>query len=188
MERGSGLPKFCNLNKPPPKKTKQMSSVWLIRLTNTVSTLGTYNTNAFNDSSAIHTPTVNTLDTYKTNYLSAIHTPTINKLDTYKTNAFCMSHQVQRQGLTTYLVLIKQMPSVWLNRDRHLMLTSLVLTKQWPYVWLIRLTNTVTILGTCNTNAFWMTHQPYTHQLSTHLILTKQMLSVWLIRCRDRDW
>lgn len=27
MERGSGLPKFCNLNKPPPKRTKQMSSV-----------------------------------------------------------------------------------------------------------------------------------------------------------------
>jgi hypothetical protein len=27
MERGSGLPQFCNLNKPPPKKTKQMSSV-----------------------------------------------------------------------------------------------------------------------------------------------------------------
>jgi hypothetical protein len=66
---------------------------------------------------------------------SAIHTPTINTLDTYKINAFCMTHQVYRQGLTTYLVLTKQMLSVWLNRDRHLMLTCLVPTKQWSSVW-----------------------------------------------------
>jgi hypothetical protein len=81
---------------------KQMHSVWLIRLT---------------DTNCQHTWYLQ--NKYLLCDSSGIQTPTINILGTYKTNTFCVTHQAYRHQPSTYLVLTKQIHSVWLIRHTN---------------------------------------------------------------------